>query len=174
MKCLLYSHRVRCILFLILSFDFLIAELQAASPSSFGECIPATTNLTSFHCKPARKENAIVCKDSNDLCSNWASRGECQKNPNYMLRDCAKSCDACVNIHAGVTQIAPDESIREQVHERLLQAQRYLHAKVAEHVRHLDSCQNRHELCTEWAVRGECSKNPSMMQNECGPACQTC
>jgi glutathione peroxidase len=31
--------------------------------------------------------------DQNEQCSYWASVGECDKNPNYMLVNCAKSCD---------------------------------------------------------------------------------
>lgn len=30
--------------------------------------------------------------DQNDNCSGWADSGECEKNPNYMLTQCAASC----------------------------------------------------------------------------------
>jgi len=36
------------------------------------------------------------CTDNNSNCSYWASRDECQINPNYMLTQCAKSCKQCV------------------------------------------------------------------------------
>jgi glutathione peroxidase-family protein len=39
--------------------------------------------------------NASAAKalpDENENCGFWASIGECQKNPNYMLRYCATSC----------------------------------------------------------------------------------
>ena len=35
------------------------------------------------------------CTDSNPSCASWASRGECQSNPKYMLKSCKKSCNAC-------------------------------------------------------------------------------
>ncbi|XP_065060849.1 zinc metalloproteinase nas-15-like isoform X2 [Rhopilema esculentum] len=35
------------------------------------------------------------CVDNHSYCSYWASIGECQKNPNYMLTNCKKSCQRC-------------------------------------------------------------------------------
>ena len=35
-------------------------------------------------------------------------------------------------------------------------------------------CQLRHERCTQWAVQGECVKNPSYMTTVCAPACMSC
>ncbi|XP_064632990.1 uncharacterized protein LOC135491202 [Lineus longissimus] len=35
------------------------------------------------------------CKDSHNSCDNWAKIGECQKNPNWMLVNCQKSCNSC-------------------------------------------------------------------------------
>ncbi|CAL4121690.1 unnamed protein product, partial [Meganyctiphanes norvegica] len=35
------------------------------------------------------------CGDSNTSCSEWAARGECQRNPSYMDANCRKSCNKC-------------------------------------------------------------------------------
>lgn len=35
------------------------------------------------------------CTDNNNECYNWAIKGECIKNPNYMLKNCKKSCNSC-------------------------------------------------------------------------------
>ena len=35
----------------------------------------------------------VVAADTNDQCSSWAQSGECDKNPNYMLENCATSCN---------------------------------------------------------------------------------
>ena len=35
------------------------------------------------------------CQDLNEYCEYWASTGECQNNPGYMLPNCPKSCNAC-------------------------------------------------------------------------------
>jgi len=35
------------------------------------------------------------CRDYNRNCAYWAGRGECRRNPRYMLVYCKKSCRAC-------------------------------------------------------------------------------
>ena len=37
----------------------------------------------------------IECKDTDKDCEYWASRGECKKNPNWMLNNCKRSCQNC-------------------------------------------------------------------------------
>jgi len=36
-----------------------------------------------------------VCKDDNETCVDWAKRGECAKNPDYMKLFCKQSCNNC-------------------------------------------------------------------------------
>ena len=38
---------------------------------------------------------ADECVDENAGCANWASSGECEKNPGFMRTACAKSCKSC-------------------------------------------------------------------------------
>ncbi|KAL3827323.1 hypothetical protein ACHAXA_005069 [Cyclostephanos tholiformis] len=35
------------------------------------------------------------CVDKEPRCPGWAAEGECDKNPDYMLLDCAVSCNSC-------------------------------------------------------------------------------
>lgn len=35
------------------------------------------------------------CVDLSDHCSTWAQRDQCDQNPNYMHKHCAKSCNMC-------------------------------------------------------------------------------
>ncbi|KAK6995144.1 tyrosinase-like protein tyr-3 [Biomphalaria glabrata] len=37
------------------------------------------------------------CDDDQGGCAAWASNGQCQSNPNYMLKYCRKSCKVCVS-----------------------------------------------------------------------------
>jgi len=39
--------------------------------------------------------SAPACVDSHQMCHDWAARGECHLNPNYMLTSCALSCASC-------------------------------------------------------------------------------
>ena len=36
-----------------------------------------------------------TCQDSDAQCATWASSGECQKNPGWMLKNCRRSCHQC-------------------------------------------------------------------------------
>jgi len=36
-----------------------------------------------------------VCRDANGDCREWASQGECKRNPDFMSNACRKSCDVC-------------------------------------------------------------------------------
>lgn len=51
---------------------------------------------------PKKGSRPPVCKDKYDHehCASWASRGECTKNPGWMLSNCARSCEQC---HAAPT-----------------------------------------------------------------------
>ena len=37
----------------------------------------------------------VTCKDFHFNCADWARRGECTRNPRYMLKNCKKSCKRC-------------------------------------------------------------------------------
>lgn len=39
------------------------------------------------------------CADSSNYCREWALRGECDRNPRYMLQGCRKSCKRCIPKH---------------------------------------------------------------------------
>lgn len=40
-----------------------------------------------------------MCEDGNAQCALWALRGECTKNPVYMLYHCKASCGVCSGAH---------------------------------------------------------------------------
>jgi hypothetical protein len=146
-----------------------------------GECIPSATDLLSFHCKRSRNGNSnngemlegVPCIDEEPQCSTWASTGECRNNPRYMLQQCRKSCNSCLPLHVGKIQVAPDDDTRNAVHQKLLETQWYLHNAIDPHVDYLKTCYNQHEMCTYWAVKGQCSNNVEL-QLQCAPACQSC
>ena len=58
-----------------------------------------------FFSAPNNKTVLGDCIDTDIQCAYWASQGECQKNPGYMLTSCPLSCNQCkeectnLNIH---------------------------------------------------------------------------
>jgi prolyl 4-hydroxylase len=49
-----------------------------------------------FHIESLPPDVPTVCADKKSACADWASKGECDKNPSFMRNECPKSCDACL------------------------------------------------------------------------------
>jgi hypothetical protein len=151
------------------------------------ECLATDEDYRSFHCLGAPEESIRVpCIDENEDCLNWANKGECQKNQQFMLVDCRKSCKSCIDLHGGsnaavldsddgdVQQIAIKEETRQKILKRLYETQEYLHREAKRNIQTMKRCVNKHSECTHWWSVGECKTNPGFMHAECSPACQTC
>lgn len=160
-------------------------ELPLYSNDAVGECLPSVKDHSHFHCFPAPKQrqqhnsttntttpSSTTCTDEHPECSFWAKKGECDKNPRYMQTSCRKSCDTCLDGHGGITQIAPrgrHEQVMQRVRETAVYLQQYYNVST-----NSIHCRNKHEMCTFWAVRDECSTNREWMQKNCAAACRTC
>ena len=137
------------------------------------ECLSTSPEMKNFLCLKSESIK-IPCDDEDKRCSEWAGKGECQKNPQYMLVKCRKSCSSCITLHHGdEPQIAYDET-RSKVLRRLYETQAYLHYQADRNIDTLQRCINKHSECTHWWSIGECKNNPQFMHTECSPACQTC
>lgn len=160
-----------------------------------GECLPVSEDA--FHCF-SHHQPATICQDVEPECENWAKAHECQKNPEYMLIHCRKSCETCLDGHAGMTQIAPDLDYTEPILKHLTSTVQYLEAmtrtadRTNHHYHHKNSCVNRHPHCAYWAVLGKCHATPQQqdddnseaatddeinahfMKTYCAAACQVC
>eukprot|EP00978_Attheya_sp_CCMP212_P020707 scaffold59581_cov54-Attheya_sp.AAC.1 len=50
--------------------------------------------MAAFICGPAANNGmAMAQKDLDPNCADWAEQGECENNPNFMLKNCELSCD---------------------------------------------------------------------------------
>ncbi|CAL4191818.1 unnamed protein product, partial [Meganyctiphanes norvegica] len=36
------------------------------------------------------------CKDKHSSCPMWGTHGDCRRNPNYMVPNCAYTCNTCL------------------------------------------------------------------------------
>lgn len=78
------------------------SSLHGSCPVIEGEKWSATKwiHVKSFDSKPSRSGSG-ECVDENPNCTAWALKGECEKNPLYMVGSeeaagyCRKSCNAC-------------------------------------------------------------------------------
>lgn len=129
-----------------------------------------------------------ACEDTEELCPFWAKNDECETNPEFMLRVCAKSCNSC-SAPGGIDEPATHESSNatlatqdEEGEEDYGVAQAMDYKRSSELVQTLsdmklyfknlrkdpdttprmhellDNCKNKHEHCAFWKVLGECDK----------------
>ncbi|XP_038073164.1 uncharacterized protein LOC119741479 [Patiria miniata] len=94
--------------------------------------------------------NGPNCKDTDVLCPDWAFYGGCYQNPEWMLPNCAYSCNSCHYIESNDTRVDLEPS------EEPL------------------GCQDRYRLCYEWAFIGGCLTIPEWMLANCPVSCDLC
>lgn len=171
------------------------AAMEKYCPKACGMCTAedGDVNETEVGKKQVKKKQHSNCSDSHPSCKAWAKRGECDKNPKYMLKNCARSCSTCVEkpvvrplrkgeitqlmqktLNFGVLQEATGaekqktiDLIRSTIHymENDIDS---LPSAIA------DVCLNRNALCAFWAVAGECQNNEAYMLTNCAPSCKSC
>lgn len=74
------------------------------SSSTHGSCdvltgvkysAPTWIRQLPFHPSSLPPAGPFICKDGNQNCPNWATQGECTKNPQFMAQTCMLSCKLC-------------------------------------------------------------------------------
>mmetsp|Transcript_30740 Transcript_30740/g.65924 ORF Transcript_30740/g.65924 Transcript_30740/m.65924 type:complete len:558 (-) Transcript_30740:700-2373(-) len=137
-------------------------------------------------------EDTNQCKDNNENCIAWADMGECRKNEGYMSAQCKKACGKCESVATdkvedidltiklsakfGVTQIA-EGAKRQKILKKITSTINYIESNneyLTLPVATRENCKNNHELCSFWAVVGECQNNVGFMKIKCAPACESC
>lgn len=145
--------------------------------------------------------NSEFCTDSDDNCKYWASVGECEKNPNYMLYNCRKSCNTCFNSKYNLfNNNNLDNEIRnvEEFNESNDEEEEISTSECdpndtfckASKIRELipkgsnaqgtprkikkNECVDRHNQCNIWKNNNECNINPGWMIVNCPKSCNKC
>merc|ERR1719208_224230 len=127
------------------------------------------------------------CTDEFEKCPEWASTGECGKNPGFMMTQCQKSCDTCGKCFDAHTDKCPGwaESGECEANASFMSVEcaKSCGTGVCEEEETTtveptdppaDDCTDEHEKCSEWASTGECGKNPGFMMTKCQKSCDTC
>lgn len=65
---------------------------QLAQGSSWDE---ASAVLDAASSESKHEGSATACLDRHMACRSWRDRGECTKNPSFMLKECRAACGAC-------------------------------------------------------------------------------
>jgi len=89
------------------------------------------------------------CTDNNANCAYWASNGECESNPGWMLANCPQSCGSCDPVPTPAPTPPPTPAPTP-------------------------SCTDNNANCAHWASNGECQANPSWMLVNCPLSCGSC
>lgn len=152
-----------------------------------------------------KAENTVHsnCVDKHELCSYWASEGECAINSKYMFVYCPNSCLTCEisenndfknnnyrldtidetkEIHNlinqyGVSQESNNVYTLSIMKQSISYMKKYIHADKPTHLllsKTIDKCKNKNSLCSFWASIGQCEKNKAFMVTNCAPACKSC
>jgi len=138
-------------------------ETCTVGADGFQEChthpIPPTEKNSSQH--QAVVNQPPDCIDDYENCVSLARAGRCESNPEYMMRNCARSCNSCTEIYGEKQTIlnrATATVIREMqsyMTETVYTSKTYAKVK--------SECKNRHKDCVHCAANFECEKNPAFM-----------
>jgi len=132
-------------------------------------------------------DRADICSDDNTRCPGWAQRGECSKNPDYMLKNCKKSCDQCETSCVDGNKSCPNWAQKGECSKNpgymLVNCKKSCNQcssgptttkRPTTTTRPDSDCTDNNNSCASWASSGECSKNPDYMLVNCKKSCGQC
>ncbi|RCN28348.1 shTK domain protein [Ancylostoma caninum] len=64
-------------------------------PCYNGECVRGVCTIISETPTQPESPTEEDCFNEDQCCGPWAARGECFRNPSYMLNSCKASCGVC-------------------------------------------------------------------------------
>ena len=150
-----------------------VAVAQAVDPAAAEAPTAASDDVAEE--EVAEEEVAATsdpsCEDTNASCESWASSGECEANPAYMVTNCAKSCGECEAAApapaSGTTTTAPTSAPTSAP----TLAPTLAPTSAPTGPAGAEACEDMNASCEAWAARGECGTNPSYMISNCFKSC---
>ena len=137
-------------------------------PCEPSETTQAPTARPTSSPTPARPTDPS-CEDSNGSCEFWASLGECDRNPDYMLSFCTRSCDECGSGDPPSPTTKPPTERPTREPTRTLDR-----TESPTSITPDSNCQDSNISCEFWASLGECDRNPDYMLSFCTRSCDEC
>ena len=143
----------------------------------------------------AATDSDSTCVDQDGDCEYWASTGECEGNPFFMGKLCAKSCNTCGDEEkcAAACSSSSDIEFLSSCDENLTGscacplyegAETYCGYSCAggkweikcqdDEEAVAPACENSNSECEYWAANGECTKNRGYMLSKCAKSCDSC
>ena len=155
--------------------------------SSEGEAVATSNYSEEPTLKPAGTAQAKYCRDKASRCTEWASAGECTRNPTFMHKECAASCGTCLLVlnsgDAGHEPSAPTRQPPASTTSASQPSGSPSSARPSEREPSMPSppvdaahqkakqALNQELRCHAWAASGECERNPGYMRDRCREAC---
>ena len=112
-----------------------------------------------------------LCNDTDSSCGSWAQQGECEANPDAMLRICPTSCGLCTPECKDLKEECPGWGAAGECNENPEFMIRNCPV-TCEACK--STCKDVQNDCPGWTADGECYKNPGFMYKECPGSCGVC
>jgi hypothetical protein len=122
-------------------------------------------------------EKTVDCADNDNQCAYWVKKGECERNPKYMLKNCQKGCKVCSCKKGPSPEYTACKNAEKTCNEKFPPDKRV--AANAEVCKTADNqtifdCLDSGKHCAYWKSQGECEKNPNYMKAKCKKTCGVC
>jgi len=140
---------------------------------------------------PSSAPTFVSCVDGNARCPEWAEDNQCSINPDYMLKNCEKSCLVCQSGDDDQVTFPPCRDNNSRCPEWASENQcaenpDYMlkSCKLSCNVCQGDGndqsspaplpCVDGNDKCAEWAEEDQCEVNPDYMLKNCRLSCNIC
>jgi len=122
--------------------------------------------------KPKPKPEPVQpkCIDENKYCATWAEDGECEKNPEWMLKGCPVACKQC-KIKCDDNNVYCKDWAKADECTKNPQYMNIYCRKACNKCSGSNSCKNTNKNCDYWAEKGYCTKNKNYMSLRCKESC---
>jgi len=114
------------------------------------------------------------CVDTNQFCSDWAQKGQCEVNPKYMNDYCKKSCKKCDSKPSNCqdkNQFCSDWAAKGECEKN----SEYMKEECKKSCDICPTdCVDTNAYCPDWSSKGYCESNSEYMHESCKKSCNKC